>query len=191
MQENFEIDVRWWPFELHPETPKEGRNIAPLIRQEGRGPDFRQYLNDQAREAGITMRRRDTISNSHLALEAAEFARDSGRFDEMHGFLFRAYFEDGIDIGDSDALCAVAQSAGFEPSALQHSLATGQYTTLVDETTRIAREKGVHATPTFIFDDRLVVSGAQEYRLFEDVLTRLGATRKNKPGSRHRDPEEA
>jgi predicted DsbA family dithiol-disulfide isomerase len=169
----FDVNVTWWPFELHPETPPEGRDLTALV--ERRGSAYRDHLKSYAADAGITLASNRHLSNSHRSLELAEFARDRGKFEPVHDALFRAYFEEAKDIGDLDVLLAIAQNAGLDPREFRTETMIGRYASLVDEATNIARSKGVTSTPTMIFDDRLVVTGAQEPDLYRDVLQRLGA----------------
>lgn len=172
-EREFEVEVSWWPFELHPETPREGRSINDLVTR--RGPEYADHLRDYAATAGITFASTRRLSNSHRALELAEFARDRGCFPAVHDALFRAYFEDSRDIGDLDVLCALAEKAGLEADEFRVEVLVGRYAALIDETTKIAREKGVASTPAIIFDERMVITGAQDGEVYRDVLRRLGA----------------
>jgi predicted DsbA family dithiol-disulfide isomerase len=178
MQAEFDIDVTWWPYELHPDTPKEGRQLSTIVRREGRGPGFAEYLRENLQDAGRTMVERTLVSNSHIALEAAEFARDSDQFDPMHRALLRAYFEEGKDIGDLDVVVDIGGSAGLNRAALRDALEQGRYRQVIDEARQIAREQGITSTPTFVLDERLTIPGAQEYLVFQDALRRLGAPRR-------------
>jgi predicted DsbA family dithiol-disulfide isomerase len=177
--EEFDVDVAWWPFELHPETPVEGRDVTPLLERRGRaGEEYRSHLKACAAEAGITLASNRWLANSHRALELAEFARDRGKFGHVHDALFRAYFEEAKNIGDEAVLDDLVREAGLDLDEWRTESAMGRYRELVDYTTSLARQKGFTATPTMIFDGRMVVSGAQEEALYRDVLTRLGAPRR-------------
>lgn len=176
-QREFDVTVTWWPFELHPETPREGRDVDELLRRTGRGRAYSDHLRAYASEAGITLASNRWLANSHRALEFAEFARDRGRFDAAHEALFKACFEEKRDIGNIDVLCEIAAECGLDSREFQAEAALGRYAELIDRTTAIARQKGVTSTPTMIFDDRVVVTGAQDYLVYEDLLRRLGARR--------------
>ncbi|KAA0231973.1 hypothetical protein EDM76_10595 [bacterium] len=76
-----------------------------------------------------------------------------------------------------DVLCEIAAECGLDSREFQAEAALGRYAELIDRTTAIARQKGVTSTPTMIFDDRVVVTGAQDYLVYEDLLRRLGARR--------------
>jgi predicted DsbA family dithiol-disulfide isomerase len=169
----FHVEVSWWPFELHPETPPEGRDLTAMV--ERRGQQYRDHLKSYAAEAGITLASNRRLSNSHRALELAEFARDRGQFEAVHDALFRAYFEQARDIGDVEELLAIAEECGLDAAEFRFETLIGRYAGLVDETTSIARSKGVTSTPTMIFDDRFVLAGAQDAETYRSVLERLGA----------------
>lgn len=172
-ERQFELQVVWWPFELHPETPKSGRDISALV--ESRGSEAREHLKAYAAEAGITLASNRWLSNSHRALELAEFAKDRGAFEAVHNALFRAYFEEGRDIGSLDVLTSIAEDAGLDPEEFRVEAMVGRYAALIDQTTAVARQKSVSSTPTMIFDERMVITGAQDLNVYTDVLTRLGA----------------
>lgn len=172
-EREFDVDVSWWPYELHPETPKEGRDISDMVDR--RGAAYRDHLLAFAAEAGITLASNRRLSNSHRALELSEFARDRGQFRPVHDALFRSYFEEGRDIGDAQVLAEIAANAGLDPEEFRFECLIGRYADLVDRTTALAHEKGYTSTPTIVFDDRFVLSGAQDYNVYTDVLTRLGA----------------
>jgi predicted DsbA family dithiol-disulfide isomerase len=95
------------------------------------------------------MRMPMVVANSHLALEAAEFAREHGGFEPFHRALFHAYFEDARDIADADVLCDIARTCGVDDQGLRQALADGGYAAAVDHTTAEAREAEVLSTPTF------------------------------------------
>jgi predicted DsbA family dithiol-disulfide isomerase len=165
--------VVWWPFELHPDTPPEGRSLEAAIAR--RGSAYGEHLKAYAAEAGVTLGSVRWLSNSHRALELAELARDRGCFEAVHNGLFRAYFEEGQDIGAAPVLERVAAEAGLDPEEVRFESLVGRYSGLIDRCTAIAREKGVQSTPTMIFDDRFVLTGAQDLAVYQDVLRRLGA----------------
>lgn len=171
--DEFHVEVTWWPFELHPETPPEWRDLTALV--ERRGSEYRDHLKSYAADAGITLASNRHLSNSHRSLELAEFARDRGQFQAVHDALFRAYFESARDIGDLDVILDIAREAGLDPEEFRFETLVGRYAALIDQTTATARAKGVTSTPTMIFDDRFVLTGAQDIETYRSVLERLGA----------------
>ena len=173
LQAEFGIAVEWRPFELHPETPRGGARLDGRLGSEARAHAYAENLVGLAAESGIAMRMPRVIANSHLALEASEFAREHGGFDRYHRALFAAYFAEGRDVGDVDVLCEVAHEAGVDDQGLRQALVDERYRERIDAITEAAREDEVLSTPTFILSTGFRIVGAQEYRLFESVTRRL------------------
>jgi predicted DsbA family dithiol-disulfide isomerase len=181
LQKEFPLDVEWRPFELRPGTPAEG---IPMERVLGRGrytSDYLASLDDAAVRAGIHMKPRTILPNSRLSLEAAEFAREAGRFEPLHRALFRAYFEDGKDIGDEAVLTRLAGECGLDAGALAAALRERRHEKLVDEKVRWAYQQNLGGVPAFIFyppgspreGDGFVLVGAQDYDVFKDIAARI------------------
>jgi len=181
LQEEFPLDVEWHPFELRPGTSAEG---IPMERVLGRGRYTSEYLarlGDEATRAGIHMKPRALLPNSRPALEAAEFAREAGRFEPLHRALFRAYFEQGEDIGDERVLARLAGACGLDPDGLASALSERRYEKQVDEKVRWAYQQNLGGVPAFIFyppgspreGDGFVLVGAQDYDVFKDIAARI------------------
>jgi predicted DsbA family dithiol-disulfide isomerase len=173
LQREFDVEVEWRPFELHPETPTTGARLDGRLGSAARARAYQDNILGVARESDIAMRMPAIISNSHRALEAAEFARKHGGFEAMHAALFSAYFEDGRDIGDVEVLCDVARVCGVDDQRLRQALADETYAARIDEVTEAARRDEIMSTPTFVFPGGFRLIGGQEYAVFQSVTRRL------------------
>lgn len=172
MQREYPVSVRWSPYLLDPSIPPEGKARTP--QTSGDTPKSHLELMGEAR--GLTFRRGRTFTpNSHFALEASEFAYDQGQHSEgFHRALFKANFEDFDNIGDIDVLLGIASRHGMDGAELKQALLNGDYRDRVDEQIAWARSVGVTGVPTFIFDYKYAIVGAQEYEAFERVMGTLG-----------------
>ena len=139
-------------------------------------PDAAPTPVEQRGEAlGIRFSRgRTTTSNSHLALEAAELALETGEAARFHRRAFKAYFEDLEDIGNVDTLVRVGVEGGLDGEALRESLAEGRYISRVDEGIAWSRAIGVTAIPRFLFNERYGIVGAHELDAFRKMMARVG-----------------
>lgn len=163
--------LTWLPFELHPEAPPEG---IPLETYFGhRAESIRGRLGEVAAEAGLVMLQRDVLINSRRALGAAEFAREQGKFDEMHRALFKAHWEQTGRLEDVDDLVRVGTEVGLDPVALRQAIEDGRYESVLDDHRLQADAVGINAIPAHIFGGRFLVVGAHPYELFMQVLQRL------------------
>jgi len=119
------------------------------------------------------MESRDVIINSRRALGAAEFAREQGRFEEMHHALFKAHWERTAKLEDVDDLVQIGTGIGLDGEQLREAITAGRYESLIDESRREAESVGINAIPAHIFGRRYLVVGAQPYETFKQVLDRL------------------
>lgn len=128
----------------------------------------------RAESLGIRFSRgRERTSNSHLALEAAEFAAERPEGEAFHKAMFKAYFEDLRDIGDIETVVDVGKQAGLPEDELRAALESRSFRQQVDDGIGWSRGVGVTAVPTFIFDDQYGVVGAQPLEVLQDVLRQL------------------
>jgi predicted DsbA family dithiol-disulfide isomerase len=119
------------------------------------------------------MKQRDVLINSRRALGAAEFAREKGKFDEMHRALFKAHWEGTGRLEDVDDLVRIGTAIGLDPVELRQAIEEGRYEGILDDSRRQAESVGINAIPAHIFGGRYLVVGAHPYEAFNQVLERL------------------
>jgi predicted DsbA family dithiol-disulfide isomerase len=170
LRKNYEIEIRWRVFPLHPETPREGLSLAELFR--GRSVDIAQQmlrLKNAARELGLPWSDREMTYNSRLAQELGKWAEENGRGDEFLMAVYRAYFVDLKNIGDARELIRISQSVGLARDDAEKVLDSGICKEAVDSDWALSRELGVTAVPTYLIGRDAVV-GAHPYEVLEDFL---------------------
>lgn len=171
LQQDYDLDVRFAPFLLDPTIPPEGKTRQPMTRP----GDAPSALEQRGEALGIAFARGRTFTpNSHLSLEAAEFAAEKGPSHAFHRAMFKAYFEDMENIGDLETVVRIGASSGLDGDELREALEEGRFREQVDDGIRWSSQIGVTAVPTFVFDEQYGVVGAQDRAVFESVLERLG-----------------
>ena len=83
----FEIHEDWLPYEIHPDTPPEG----VLWENYFNGMQVDQFfsrLDMRGKELGVRFNLQPLMSNSNLAMQAGEFARDRGVYGRYHAAVF-------------------------------------------------------------------------------------------------------
>lgn len=166
------MNVTWLPFELHPEAPPEG---IPRDAYFGRARSLQtlSYLQQVADQVGLEMRPRDVIINSRRALGAAEFAREQGKFDEMHHALFKAHWQQTGKLEDIDDLVRIGTEVDLDAQELRSAIEEGRYEDVIDENRQIATSAGINAIPAHVFGRRYLVMGAQPYEVLKQVVDKL------------------
>lgn len=161
------------PFEVHPDTPDEGVLLAEYFK----GMDvasFFQKLDKRGQSMNVRFNYQPVMSNSRMALEAGEFAKEEGKYREFHEEVFKAYFTHCENLGDLDVLLRIASKIGLEDEKLKRVLEDGHYSDRLAQTTRQAKEIGVTAAPTFIIDGYDgVITGAQPLETFRSTLQQV------------------
>lgn len=165
------MDVHFAPFQLRPDIAPGGGPVRRLT-----APDSPPSpVEARGERLGISFRRgRTRTSYSYPALEAAEFAIEYGDPWRFHRGMFKAYFDDLLDIEDIETVVRVGAEAGLDATSLKQALDEGRFRARVQEGIDWSRAVGVTAIPTFIFDEKYGVVGAQELPVLRQVLQELG-----------------
>jgi predicted DsbA family dithiol-disulfide isomerase len=129
-----------------------------------------ENIRNRGNELGITFSHLSKLSNSRMALEASEFARDMGKYDIFHEKVFHAYFTDLKDIGNIDTINEIALSCDLNIDEMGHALMEHRYAGRLVETREEARRINLTGVPTFLINDHYKVVGAQPIEVFKDLF---------------------
>ena len=173
LSREFEIEFDACAYDLRPGLPPEGLPREQAYPGRAYPPGYLEHLRQTAAETGIQMQRPDLIPNTHKAHQATELASEHGRLAEFQRAVFRAYWEEGRNIGLVDVLCELAGECGLDAGELRAALDDGRYAARVEEQMQWSRSASVGGVPTFVFNDRFAVVGAQDYLVFQDIAGRI------------------
>lgn len=175
-----DIEFTWLPFELNPDMPVEG-----ITREEYRtrkfGPDRAAELDRNmtatGREVGIDFAfdRMQVTPNTRLAHRLIWEAGRQGRQSEVVNRLFKAYFEDALDIGKPDVLAKLADEIGLDPTGVAQALSSQESLDTVIELEDRGRGMGIQGVPFFIVLGKYGVSGAQPPEFWREALPKIAA----------------
>ena len=84
--------------------------------------------------------------------------------------LFRAYFIEGKDIGNTDVLAQIAADTGMDEDVTKRLLNSDADSDDIKARDQDARHKGVQSVPTFVIANQHVVPGAQSIELWQQVI---------------------
>jgi len=107
--------------------------------------------------------------NAHRLLALADREPGADTQQALMRRLFDAHFAEGQDVGDPRVLAAIAGEVGMDADAARNYLETDDGTGEVHEEIANAQRLGVNAVPTYVFDDKYIVEGAQPAELFLDA----------------------
>ena len=173
--------IRWHPFQLNPDLPREGIARKTYVENKFGGPERAAQFYARVSAAGATagipfafdrIVRQPNTRDAHRLIAWTQAQGDASDLVER---LFRAYFIDGRDIGDREVLAMIAGEAGFDSAAARTLLDSGEGTDTIALMDRRAREIGVQGVPFFIFNQHIAVSGAQEPGILLDAIAQAKA----------------
>jgi len=157
--------VAWHPFQLNPAMPPEGMPRSEyLLTKFGSpngGPGYQRVVAAAA-AAGLQfhperIRRQPNTLRAHALMQRAQPGEQQH---VLAAALFQAYFVDGVDIGDPQALREVALGAGLAEAQVDEALAEASLKQTAD-TDEQARDAGIQGVPFFVVRHKVAVSGAQ------------------------------
>ena len=169
LKEEYNLDVEWEPFELHPETPKKGFKMESLSFPKDYLEMVMANVKRLADEEGLTLKFTRTLPNSQLALFISEFARKKGKFDEYHKLVFETYWIEGKDIGDLSLLVELAESLGLNKEEIMTYIKSDEPVNRLKKNMFELGRRGINSVPTFLIGSQFVI-GAQPYKVFENVI---------------------
>ena len=153
-------------FLLRDDIPPEGKP-RPQTEDGAQAGELQEPLRTAAEETGLTkMKRPSLISYSLPALEATEYAKEQGKYEEFHKGCYQAYWEESQDIGNFEVLEAIATGCGLDWAELEERLRSGHYRQSVLGQHRAGVEIGVRAIPAFVIGNN-GFTGAAPYETFQ------------------------
>lgn len=176
--------VRWHPFQLNPDIPHEGVDRRSYLEAKFGGAERARAIYERVEaaghEAGIAFNfariaRQPNTVDAHRLIAWGQ-AGDPGGADALVERLFAAYFTEGADLGDVEALARVAGEAGYDAAAAREHLASGSGREAVAAADARMKTLGVSGVPFFIFNQRLAVSGAQPPDILADAMDQAAAS---------------
>jgi predicted DsbA family dithiol-disulfide isomerase len=174
------IDIHFQPFELNPHMPPEGQDIAEHIAQKyGSTPEQLARTQEAIRARGaelgfeFNMDKRSRIYNTFDAHRLLHWAGLEGRQHALKRTLFAAYFTEGQNPSDREVLIEAARNAGLDPDRAREVLESNRYAQEVREREQFYQERGIHAVPSVIINDKYLIQGGQPVDVFERALRKI------------------
>ncbi len=169
LSKNYDLEVEWRPFEIHPETPKEGTDLNNLPYPKEYLDMMKANIKKLADDVGISLNLSEKLPNSRLALYISEFARKNGKFEAFHKLVFDSYWKEGKDIGEQAILLALAEKIGLNRNDILDYINSEEPKSELTKSLKDLRQFGINGVPTFIIGEKIVV-GAQPYDVFRKVI---------------------
>lgn len=177
-----DVTIAWRAYELRPEP-------VPTLEPDGEylRSIWERAVYPMAEQRGMPLRLPPVQPRSRLAHEAEHHARRQGFGDPMRRAIFRAFFEDGRDIGRPEVLLDIGAAIGLDVGRLQGALTDGSETALVLADEREAIDLGIRGVPAMLIrpadapagakraPSGVLVSGAQPFGVLQQAIEHVRA----------------
>jgi predicted DsbA family dithiol-disulfide isomerase len=172
-----EVEVVWRSFELDPSAPRvrAESHAEHLAKKYGVSPAQVEAMDarliGEANKEGLEFHLAASKGgNTFDAHRLIHLAAQTGRASEMKERLMKAYFTEGVAIGERAELVRLAAEVGLDERDVEAMLASDRAADDVRSDEERARAFGISGVPFFAIDERYGVSGAQPAEILLDVL---------------------
>ncbi|MBZ0282788.1 MAG: DsbA family oxidoreductase [Anaerolineae bacterium] len=176
-----QVEVRYHPFFLNPNTPPEGYDFKTYMAAKFGGRERLDSLFEGSRKAGTAaglVFNFDQIGyapntlNSHRLMALTPDAHKDAMLDAIH----KAYFQDGLNIGDIEVLAQIAGANGLDETEIAAQLRSDAMLDEVLAETEWAANLGVTGVPLFVFNGALALSGAHPPQTILNAMRQASQT---------------
>ena len=160
-------EVTWLPFQLNPGMPPAGMPRAEYRRakfgsvERGRQLDARVAAEGRGEGIEFALERIERTPNTFAAHQLIDLAQERGAGGVVVDALFRAYFEEARDTGERKVLLGIAEAAGLPRADVEARWNDAAQARRVAQMEESMKALGISGVPTFLFDRKFGVSGAQ------------------------------
>ncbi|MGD6818915.1 DsbA family oxidoreductase [Metabacillus sp. 84] len=150
--EGKDAEVEFMPFELRPYPMEAMSPKSDYIQQA-----YQQSVQPLAKRFGVEMElpmELDPVPHTHLAHQGYQFAKEHGEGLAYVDAVYKAYWQEGLNIGDMNILTGIARELGLNEAAFQDAITGGTYVQDHKEALNHARSAEIQAVPTFIIGNQ-------------------------------------
>ncbi len=176
MRLNLNATVNWLPFLLNPDLPTSGVDRNSYLASKFGSENRIRRVYGTIADVGLSVEigfNFDTIRHTPNSIDAhrlIRFANAEGKTERAVETLFEGYFVRGLDIGDTEILIGLARDLGLDADAFAAHLASDDGIAEIYDANARAHRTGINGVPSYVFNDHLIISGAQEPNVLDRML---------------------
>lgn len=134
---------------------------------------WRKHVYPLAEKMGFTMSIPPLQPRTRLAHAAAKWAAVYGKFNAFNNALFKAFFQDGCDIGKLEVLLQIAVELDMDTNALGSEAQMDTYIAQVLHDEESARQANVRSIPAYVADNEVLAAGVQSLAQLQQLVRSL------------------
>ena len=170
LKNQFDIELEHVGVEIHPETPICGVDLRKYISETN---EMYEDLRSRGKDYGLNFCNVRVLPNSRKSLILGEYSRRIGKNEEFTDAIFKAYFEDCLDIGKDEVIIDLAKKIGLTKRDVENALEDPLLQKIYANNCIEARKHNVTGVPTFIINDAYTIVGAQHEQTFIELFEKI------------------
>ncbi|MDP4098738.1 DsbA family oxidoreductase [Paenibacillus sp. P96] len=173
------VDVVYRSYQLDPDAENRTLSTEQLAREKGMTVEQLKIKQGQVanmikKEAGLDVGYDQVvIANTFDGHRLVHFAAEEGKGAELTESLFRAYLSQRMDIADHNVLVSLGSEAGLNEQDVAKMLTSDAHKDAVKADIAEARKLNISSVPTFVFNNKYIISGAQSEEVFLNALNTI------------------
>ncbi|MEJ1933051.1 DsbA family oxidoreductase, partial [Nostoc sp. NIES-2111] len=172
------VNIRWHPFLLDDSVPVSGYDFRSFMQErKGIQPEALQNLFNETQRIGAASGVKldfDKITlavNTKRSHQLIAVAPDNIK-NQVVEAIYKAYFEDGLNISDIDVLVEIGKTYHMDVRELGNQLNNHNFFDSILAESTFSRLKGINSVPFFIINNKVQVKGSGSVELFLQALNR-------------------
>lgn len=159
------VSIHWKAFELRPHP-------VPVLDPNG---DYltgvwQEHVYPLADKMGFIMKLPPVQPRTRLPHAVAKWAADNDQFGAFNTELFRAFFQDGLNIGKLEILMQIAERLDLNQHELESESCIDSYMSKVLLDEKMARDLNVRAVPAYVSNGTILAAGMQSLSQLRQLI---------------------
>lgn len=166
--DEYGIELEWKGFEIHPEYPPDGK----LRKKSLKMARVNESLSSVMEEEESKFKLPGFVTNTNMALQAAEYAKSEGKFIQFHNSCYDSYMLERKNIGDINIILEIAETIGIDKHLLENTLKNKEMEENLATYKVQAENADVLGVPTILFND-FRIHGVQSLETYRSIIKKF------------------
>ncbi len=164
---DIDVAITWRPYFLNPWIPREGIDRQTYLETKFGSADRYAMIAERVAAAAALeglayapdkIGRQPNTIDCHRLILWSRSVTDPARMKQR---LMDLYFAEGADLSDPKVLIQAAVDCGLDGDLVRGLLASDADAERIESEATAAKEAGIDGVPCFVFNSRIIVTGAQ------------------------------
>jgi predicted DsbA family dithiol-disulfide isomerase len=180
LNEEFEFDIEYLPFELNPRMPAGGISQEEYLTEKfgsvERFKEVTRQVSEIAHQEGLefNFEKQKVSPNTRKAHALIQLAHSEGKQEKMVEILFEAYFSNGKDLSQELNLIDLGLDAGLSREKMEMLFNDDNALLQVSLKEQELYNLGITGVPFYIINNKYGISGAQPSSILVNAIQDIG-----------------